>query len=181
MTLFDVVFIEDTNVRLSIMVLMIAGLAGCVSPTLPVYTATERYERPDWFGSNVTGEIEGSAFFRTVGGDLRTCAGNEVTVIPVTPYASERFQFIYGNTVGGSYIRNINSPGSTPIDPNYLGDWLTTLCDVSGRFSFEDAPVGPYYVTTQVVWMAGAARQGGPIFKKIVVEEGKTTRVVITP
>lgn len=114
----------------------------------------------------MTGAIEGSAVFRTVDGDLRSYACNEGTLTPVTPYASERFQFIYGITLGGSYLRNISSPGSTPIDPNYLGDWLTTLCDVSGRFSLEDAPVGPYYVTTQVVWIAGTARQDGPIFKK---------------
>lgn len=100
------------------MVLTTAGLTGCVSPTLPVYTAIERYERPDCVESNVTGAIEDSAHFPTVGGDLRTRAGNEVTVIAVTPYASERFQLIYGNTVGGCYVRNINSPGSTPIDPN---------------------------------------------------------------
>lgn len=66
----------------------------------------------------MTGAIEDSAYFPTVGGDLRTSAGNEVTVIAVTPYASERFQFIYGNTVSGCYVRNINSPGSAPIDPN---------------------------------------------------------------
>ena len=168
--------------RLVVLVLSLISVAGCVTPTpLPVYTATIEYERPEWFESTVTGAIEGSAFFRTQGGDVRTCAGNEVSAVPVTPYASERMQFIYGNTTGGVYVRNINSAGSTPIDKGYLNDSFTALCDVSGRFEFLNVPVGSYYVTTAVVWQVGYANQGGPVFKSVEVEEGKTTRVVVSP
>ena len=168
--------------RLLVLAFTIVSLMGCVAPTpLPVFTATLEYERPDWFESDVTGSVEGSAFFRTQGGDVRTCAGNEVSAVPVTPYASERMQFIYGNTSGGAYIRKIDSAGSTPMDKNYRDDALTTLCDVSGRFEFQDIPVGSYYVTSTVVWQVGYANHGGPVFKRIEVEEGKTTRVVVSP
>ena len=50
--------------RLLVLAFTIVSLMGCVAPTpLPVFTATLEYERPDWFESDVTGSVEGSAFF----------------------------------------------------------------------------------------------------------------------
>ena len=53
------------------------------------------------------------------------------------------------------------------MDKNYRDDALTTLCDVSGRFEFQDIPVGSYYVTSTVVWQVGYANHGGPVFKEL--------------
>lgn len=168
--------------RLMCVIALSSFLFACATPApLPVYTATVDYERPAWFDSDLTGSVEGSAFWRTKGGEVRTCAGNEVSLVPVTPYATERMLFIYGNTSGGSVVRNIGSPGSTPVDMDYYNDSINTLCDVAGRFVFEDVPVGSYYVTATVVWQVGYQNQGGPVFKRLDVIENKKTRVVVSP
>lgn len=45
--------------------------------------------------------IQGQAFLRQAGGGVVTCAGEEVSLLPATPYQVERMTIIYGSTQGG--------------------------------------------------------------------------------
>jgi len=96
--------------------------------------------------------------------------------------------FIYGSAAGGSYLRNISSPGSIPVDRDYSADWRNGICDVQGRFKFEEVPEGRWFVVTTVYWQVPsgspyvpASTQGGPIMRPVEVFEGKTVTATVSP
>jgi len=125
-------------------------------------------------GSN---RLEGSALLRTQGGEVRTCAGLEVSLIPVSAYASERMMAIYG-----SLQRGFSSYGATFANdaPAYYENMRTAICDPQGAFEFEGLPSGSFYVTTVVSWSAGSyGAQGGNLMQRVDLKS-ETTKVVLT-
>lgn len=162
------------------------AVASCAttptSPPIPLsssYDPAEQVIRP---GSN---SISGNAVLRTVGGDVRTCAGYPVTIVPVTAYATERFTAIYGNSQSG-YIPLSQGKTFSPANPHYENEaGRTETCDSQGNFSFANIADGSYYIVTMVVWGVPQSayyteRQGGPLFQRVDVSGGETKRVVLT-
>jgi len=147
-----------------------------------------------------TGVVKGQAFMKTRGGEVRTAAGNEIHLDPVTTYSMQR------EKVGSSRL--------TPIDPRYREyfnsvDWgpINWFTDAEGKFELENIPPGEYYIMTSVTWEApvkkqklvwdpyggvlgkGAyvdvgkvvlEKQGGQIVKRIEVKNGETTIIMLT-
>ena len=106
---------------------------------------------------------------------MKLGAGNQVELVPLTPYIKERLE--------RATIRNENI---TPRDNRVEKYQRTTLADAQGHFEFKNIPAGEYYVTAKVTWEAptgyqGALQtQGGFISKKIKVTDREEIEVILT-
>jgi hypothetical protein len=79
-------------------------------------------------------KIIGQAFLKTRGGDVKYGAGNEVVLIPVTPYTRE---FRERSIIGGERLEQ--------HDQRYFKYRRTTIADGQGGFEFNNIPAGEYF------------------------------------
>lgn len=126
------------------------------------------------------GSIQGQAFMKTVGGEVRYAAGNTVLLIPDTAYARERFQKLYGDSkCNYGAVRFDKDP-----DPAYLKMARSTKANGEGRFRFDGLAPGAYFVATQLVWgvptQYGLQTAGCNIYEKALVQHGAATEVIMT-
>lgn len=123
---------------------------------------------------------------RTVGGDVKTCAGLEAHLVAASSYSRERIEYLYGQAETG-----FGAPGQdrafVPDPPEYYDTARQTICDSQGNFTFERIPDGEYYVFAVVTWgavqggrYAYIATQGGRVMQKISVRGGETRRLVLS-
>lgn len=61
------------------------ALSGCAAQPYTIQTPFNDAEMA-WSQSPGTAAIKGQGFLKTVGGDVKTCAGNVVSLVPDTPY-----------------------------------------------------------------------------------------------
>lgn len=126
-------------------------------------------------------KISGSALIRQQGGGVVTCAGNEVRLIPVTPYTTERMRLLYGSDERGYRSIWQGSPVFQPDPPDYYTAQRVTTGDPQGMFEFESVPDGAYYLMTTVTWSAGSYPQGGALMQKVLVSGGEEKKIVLSP
>jgi hypothetical protein len=161
--------------RLFISLGFVVVLAGCVTlkPTV------ERIPFPEneytQLQKEGTATVKGQAFLKTMGGDVKFAAGEEILLNPATSYSNQWYEEYY-------LKQNPISPG----DPRQMEYVRKKIADGSGRFEFKNIPAGEYYVTGMVTWEAptghqGALqKQGGLISKKIKVTDGEEVEVILT-
>ena len=155
-------------------------LTSCA--TSPVIETLSSYDRNQiaWSLVDGTGKLEGDGFLSRRDGMLVKCSGREVGLVPVSDYAIERFTKIYGNPNGG-YNSAFAGRSIDTADPDYYNDERSTICDVDGKFSFENLPSGEYYVYTSVIWrVSDYINEGGVMSRRVKIEEGKTSKVSLT-
>lgn len=126
-----------------------------------------------------TGEVVGQAFLKTRGGDVKTCAGEEVTLNPVTSYSDQWYEVSY---IGQKQIDVCH--GYLPL---YI---ITKTADADGRFHFKDVPPGEYYITTRVIWQIPGGYhnglkyppqwEGGRLCQKITVKNDEVTEIIMS-
>jgi hypothetical protein len=149
-------------------------LSGCASapPAQRIAFNEAEFQRLPQTG---TGVVEGQVFTKTLGGDVKYGAGEEVRLIPATSYGEQWWQ------VAVLEKKEMSAP-----DPRYINYIRTTQADGSGSFHFEDVPPGRYFVSSRVAWYAptgfrGSLQlQGGYVANRLEIQNGKTARVVIT-
>lgn len=90
-----------------------------------------------WQGQGIS-SLHGQAFLRTVGGDVKTCAGEFVYLIPGAPYFDQ-------------YLK-MSAADLAQADPEAMAQLRRTVCDAQGNFSFKSVPAGKWYVLTSVTW-----------------------------
>jgi hypothetical protein len=100
------------------------------------------------FTGTGSANLHGQAFLKTVGGDVRTCAGEDVVLIPATPYFDEM-------------IEKTTSGIDTHLDQRATSLLRRTICDAQGNFSFPSLPTQKWYVLTQVKWGVPHIEQPG--------------------
>lgn len=176
------------RVVLSIVILLLAGCAT-VAPAPPrqinISTAFDQSE-VQWFKTKGNGSITGQAYFQTVGGQPRTCAGGRVTLYPHSTYIDKLTVAVFGNTTSGYvpiYQMNFQvNPRSPSATSEYA---MTAACDAQGNFSFTDLPAGSYYVLAGVVWTIPGENmmppQGGELMRSVTLGAGESKRVILTP
>lgn len=161
-----------------------ATLASCTTiPSTPPFEPTTTFNASDVAWSRGVGPntVDGNALLRTRGGDVRTCAGEEVFLIADSAYARERITYLYAGALdrGFNYSRPI---ADGPLA--YKESHRRTTCDAQGDFSFRDIPDGTYYVTTRVVWEApgqyALSSQGGALMHRVELTGGETANIVLT-
>lgn len=164
--------------------LMLLLLAGCAAP--PVAT-TQLFNPADvaWAQKPGKNTIRGSALMRTVGGQVRSCGGSEVSAVPDSPYARERFMNLYGNLERGFNPALFGGKRADAADPRYLAATLNTICDAQGNFTFENVPDGVFFLTVGIIWVTNPSNalstQGGGLMRRVTVSGGQSVSVVMAP
>jgi hypothetical protein len=124
----------------------------------------------DWSIKKGTGSIEGQAFLKTQGGDVKLAAGNEAVLVPVNDYTTELFE---AAMLG--IFQNLDT------DPRYSQYRRVTIVDAQGNFTFSDLPSGEWYVMSTVVWKAARyGVEGGVVGKLVLVYPDRATKVIVT-
>jgi hypothetical protein len=120
-----------------------------------------------------TGIVSGRAFLKR-GGDILTAAGERVILNPVTSYSNQWYTLSY---IGLNQLE--------PPDPRINKYLRAVTADAQGKFIFRNVPPGDYYIITVISWQVPAADQEAPasqgarLCKKITVQNGEETRVML--
>jgi hypothetical protein len=170
--------------------LIAVGISACLLGCAPTVTKVQTVEKfiaadAQYIMDVGPHTIAGQAFMRTVGGEVRTCAGLEVSLFPVTPYSSERMQVLYGSTSAGFRSANAFAPRLDPgaADPQYMHYSRKTVCDASGRFEFQKAADGSYFVIATVIWSTGqpySPPQGGFLMRRVMAGS-ESENLILSP
>lgn len=138
-----------------------------------------------WSRARGTNTITGQAILRTRGGDVKTCAGLEASLIPHTRYAEERLSVTYGSGSEGFGSREARVFNPDPAI--YRETIRRTICDAQGNFRFQNLPDGRYFVLVEVSWdavqggrYAYLAQQGGTMMSRVEVRGGETREMILT-
>jgi len=160
-------------------ILLLMLLTACVAPR-PVVNISAPFDAALTQSMLVQGKntINGSALIKRQDGIAVTCAGAEVSLVPVTGYSTERMRAIYNSDQRG-YGR-IN-PNFVPDVPEYRALIRNTTCNAQGFFTFKDVADGDFYVTTVIGWKVGANVQGGALMQRVKVTGGQSTEIVLAP
>lgn len=127
-----------------------------------------------------TNTIAGDAVLRTRGGDVKTCAGLPVVLMPAGPQTNAYVQKHFGGPEG------YETGGSAPSAEPELEKLTTSkVCNAQGQFLFDGLADGDYYVIATVTWevpteYSFGSNQGGDIAKRISVKGGQTANVTLT-
>lgn len=150
-------------------------LTGCATapsvPTPPLVAFNP--DEAKWAQGTGTAIVEGQAFLKTRGGDVKYGAGNSVYLMPHTPHSFDWMVRVTGDL----------STAPT-IDPALEALVRKTTASGDGRFKFENLPAGPYLVVTTVTWEVPGAYsssiQGGYVGTPVTATEGRTVSVIVT-
>lgn len=171
-----------------------AFAAGCVTPPRQLTTPQAATPQPTIpfdesalqpFAVKGTSNITGQAFLKTAGGEVRYGAGDNVLLIPVTPYTTEKIQAFVGVEGEGSSIVAGIGLLSLQGDDRMQKYIRTVVGDGSGNFEFQDIPAGDYYIVCPIYWnvpseYGGMEQTGGVANAKTHVGDGETLKVVVT-
>lgn len=146
-----------------------AAIAGC-SRSYYMATPFNESEFIPYLGYG-TSTIQGQAFLKTRGGQVRYAAGNTITLIPVTQYSRE--------------VWNASSYGRvTNIDERWYIYVRKATADGFGNFEFKNIPAGEYYIECSIFWEVpgryGLERTGTVVKKQTKVRPNQTVKLVLT-
>lgn len=113
--------------------------------------------------------VRGQAFSKTVGGDVKYGAGNDILIVPNTEYASQCIALLSA------------APGTTCVVK--IKPYVRTVkADGEGRFEVTDLKPGSYVLSTIISWGVpgpyGVETTGGAV--TVVVDVKSDTDVVTT-
>lgn len=158
-------------------IIAILAISGCVGADI----ATVPFNEKEAAFINKSGKntIIGEAFRKRNDGMVVTCAGEEVSLIPVTQYASQRISHIYGNANRGKTGTVLDNAGKA--DAQYMAMSKSAVCDASGKFTFTGIADGSYFVTTAVIWnpTGGIIPEGGYHMTRISVRGGQKVNLIL--
>ena len=156
---------------------------GCVTTIQRIpFPAKEYKELPK---KNIgTATVRGQAFLKTVIGEVRYAAGNEVDLAPVTSYTTQMYN------AWKNFRFNGPLSGPTKFEPEVpdsrVNDYTNRIvADGDGRFEFKNVSAGEYYIITSLVWEIPNSSclpnlQGGILSEKIIVVEGEEYNIILT-
>jgi len=92
--------------------------------------------------------LHGQAFLKTVVGDVKTCAGEFVYILPGMPYVEE-------------VIKRLHDGVDVQMDERAKSLSRQTVCDAQGNFTFTGLPAHRWVIATQVKWGVPHIEQPG--------------------
>ena len=127
-------------------------------------------------GSNT---IKGSAFIRQQGGGEVGCAGNAVYLIPQGAQSIEHAGFVFDETSSSGYRSIANRKMPVPPGDAYHSHQRETICDIDGKFEFQNVAAGSYLVVTRVTWTVDYSTQGGTWMIPVTFAGSNKTKSVV--
>lgn len=133
--------------------------------------------------------IVGSAFLKQRDGHIQSCAGSVVELIPATDYAKSRINRLYEIDQRKFYIptnERLKFISQKDTDEaNYIDLRKRTVCDIDGKFKFENVHDGSFFVMTSVTWEyvnshGYMTTTGGPVMLPVTVKNGQTKKIIVT-
>jgi hypothetical protein len=163
--------------------LCVTGAADAKKKSQPLSDPPIDAAQFEWSTKPGDNAIEGEAMVRTRGGDVKTCAGLAVSVLPVTAYTDLYASRAFRSTQAGIYVpplfgKPVNlAPEASPFV-------RAKRCNSQGQFSFKGLPDGTYYVVAKVTWEAptryGLVTQGGDVMQRVELRGGETKELTVT-
>lgn len=171
---------------------MLLFLCSCAYQEIETVQLKNRFDEAEARQLMKSGKntIEGSAVLRQSNGGIQKCSGNVVALFPATKYAAERIEYLYGNSIEGSWEANrltgqLNRKYVfNPDEKNYNKYVKYTKCDVDGFFSFSNVADGSFFVIAEVIWSAFNGKNnlsyGGALMQKVTVKGGAVKKIVLS-
>ena len=161
--------------------LLLTGLAGCVYGPPPAASAGPYFDvrQARYVLRHGTNTVLGRAEVDDSQNGYASCAGDEASLIPDTPYTRYRLDRLYG----GAHRRSadIRDAPHLPRDPHYQSYIRHAPCGPSGVFEFDQVADG-HYVVVAGLHSAREGLGGGLSVRRTVAVYGGTTRsLVLTP
>jgi len=150
-------------------------LAACVpmmqkAREVEIKTAFDPKEHDPYLKSG-NNTVTGRAYMHTLRGEVVTCAGREVMMLPATSFFREAIEI--GRT---GKLPKMNE--KIPVE--YRSIMRPGKCDSQGNFVIRSLPDGNWFVLTQIKWTERGLTQGGDLAKEVRLSGGKTVEVVLT-
>ena len=164
--------------KLVILVPLTVALGSCAATSFRTVTPfdSESAKKLLEDGPNT---IKGSAVVRQGRGEVVSCAGRPVYLVPATAYADERMRIVYGRLDHG-FSNNRQTFQNEPL--GYKELVRETHCDARGYFAFRSVADGTFYVASQITWSAGNySTKRGSLMKRVTVSNGDTKQIVLAP
>ncbi len=116
--------------------------------------------------------ITGQAFARQRGGGVVTAAGEEILLVPATPYTRE-------------VVRKMGSGQKQAQAASIMRQYTrSTIADAGGNFRFAGLAAGSYIVLAQVQWEVptqyGSVPQGGGMWQEVGVSAGEQASIIMS-
>jgi len=151
-------------------------------PKLAVLTVKFDSKAANYIFDSGTATISGRAFVKASDGTIKTAAGSSATLLPVTEYAIQRVNAIYGSAGVATQKVQFSKESN---DPRYQVYTRTAAVGEGGNFTFGGLAAGDYFVTTGINWKAidtsgRSVRRGLALVKRVTVADGKTVKVILT-
>lgn len=150
-----------------------ALLIGCTvarAPLPPINPA-----ELEWSKKPGTSTVQGQLFARTGGGDVKFCAGLDVTLVPVSPYVD-------------AVMRELSESRKPEPPPLEIRSFVrTTVGDGFGNFEFKNVPAGQWYAYCTIEWILPYSsawqifRETAHAGVRFKIADGETKKVVGTP
>lgn len=167
------------------MTVLLVLLSGCVKPQPPVMlSSTFNPNDAAYVLNQGNNTIQGQSFLKTKGGDVKTCAGNKVSLVPVTEQSKEIMSKVYGNIEHGyAYYY----PVFSNVGQGFNDYMKLEYCDANGNFTFDKVADGDYFVEAMVRWQVPQysgygwymTNQGGLLMKRIKVSGGEIKKIYV--
>ena len=115
--------------------------------------------------------VKGQAYLSQQGGNILSCAGGDVLIVPATSFFREMISHV--------------SAGNMPliiekIPPSFRGIIKTTQCDAQGNFSAGELASDKWFVWANVHWVGGFGQQGGDLVREVTLSNNETVQVLLT-
>lgn len=158
-------------------VLIILALCGCASqkPREDALPPIDMAELQPFIQSG-TASVEGEFFLRTAGGDIKSGAGKVVFLYPGITHTSVFFntppQMRSYDTAFKRVVMN--------LDKKINEYRKSSVCNMNGRFSFNNLPAGQYFLIGDLYWHTGNSITGATVVKLIELTPGQNLELLLT-